>query len=1337
MADSTVQTTITGGHIQGVAGAGTVHVGIMNFYGRAVEHALPAHVDAALVQPCPYPGLAYFGPDEANMFFGRDTAIKRLNEAVTGQSLTALVGASGTGKSSIVLAGLAPWLHRTDHWLFSYFRIGTEPDRDPFRALARSMVPLYVDSTSDTERLKNTKELATSLQAGELTLHDVFADCRSRNKGRRILFIADQFEEAFTLVEDEAVRQRFIDVLLAGFSDPATGSSPDISLILTLRADFYGRALRYRSLADALQGHVENLGPMNRDELQAAIVCPAREMEVSFDPGLVQTLLDDVESKPGSLPLLQFALREMWGRQANRTITRAGYDAIGGVEGAVAQRAEMIFTALTQDGANTQMEKAFQRLFTRLVTLGEGQEDTRRVVERRELGDEVWHLAQRLAGEDNRLVVTNAPASTRETAEVVHEALIRHWPKLVDWISRDRAFQSWLRQIHGSVALWLANPTDDGPLLRGSMLAQATDWLSKRRDDLSLEEQGFLAASIAVSEGRQRQARHAVVRARIAAVVFLVLFVGASLVTVGFVGVSTEAEERSQAAYTEAREAARQTSRAQASLAKIENDRARYFEAARAALAGLTGSLTLDTNPDQLAPWAELVRTTADSFLVPPLQHEDLVETAVFDSAGERIITASHDNTARIWNTRTGEPIGKPLQHKSKVYKAVFDLKGERVVTASEDRTARIWDARTGEPIGQPLQHKKRIWAAVFDPAGERVVTASEDRTARIWDARTGEPIGKPLQHGDKVYTAVFDPTGERVVTASHDETAQIWDARTGAAIRQPLQHGAAVSTAVFDHTGERVVTASQDNTAQIWDARTGKPVGKPLQHGGEVGAAVFDHTGERVVTVANSTAQIWDARTGKPVGRPLQHRNGVYTAVFDPTGERVVTASSDKTAQIWDVRTGKPIGKPLQHGNAVYTAVFDPTGERVVTASQDKTARVWDARIDRPIAKLLKYKGAITNAMFDLTGERVVTVFDDEIALVWDTCTGEPIGKPLQHGGMVKNVVFDPTGKRVITMSSDTLFGFSDALTGEPIGQPLNHECAVPTSAFDATSGRVMDGCQAETALIWDARTGEPIGKPMQHKGRVTAVFDRTGERVVTASQDSTAQIWDARTGEPIGKPLQHGGAVWAAVFDPAGERVVTASSDKTAQIWDARTGEPIGKPLQHGGAVWAAVFDPAGERVVTASSDKTAQIWDARTGEPIGQPLQYGNAVWAAVFDRTGERVVTASQDNTAQIWDARTGEPIGQPLQHGGKVRAAVFDPANGQVMTVSRDRVVSTWRAPPTGHILLNQVRSTLGQNAPKPLQIPAKKASRTSYDAAVAQGLNTIWIGTLAYLRGFQ
>jgi hypothetical protein len=525
MTDQQVETTVSGGQIQGIAGAGSVVIENFTIYNRATEEPNAIDLGADAIPSCPYPGLAYFGPDDADLFFGRDVAIARLMEAVGRQSLTALVGASGSGKSSVVLAGLAPRLHKLGNWRFSHFRLGTELEHDPFTALARALVPLYVVSDDETDRLANTKKLASKLQVGELTLRDVFADCRSRNKSSHILLIADQFEETFTLIDDEAVRRRFIDVLLAGFPVTDRQASPDICLILTLRGDFYGQALRYKPLVAALQSNVENLSPLDREELRTAINRPAENAKVSFEPGLVDSLLDEVRNKPGSLPLLQFALREMWGRQQNRKITHKSYNDIGGVESALAQRAEAIFEELTVHGADTKTAKAFQRLFTRLVNLGEGQEDTRRVVERPELSDDVWSLAQRLANEGNRLVVTNAPSPSRQTVEVIHEALIRHWPKLVGWINRDREFQSWLRQIKPAIDGWRKHPDDEGILLRGGPLTAAQDWLVLRTEEFSVDELQYVNVSLERDSERRRRAR------AVRAIAFLLVICVAVFVT--------------------------------------------------------------------------------------------------------------------------------------------------------------------------------------------------------------------------------------------------------------------------------------------------------------------------------------------------------------------------------------------------------------------------------------------------------------------------------------------------------------------------------------------------------------------------------------------------------------------------------------------------------------------------------------------------------------------------------------------------------------------------------------------------------------------------------------
>jgi hypothetical protein len=488
---------VSGGAV-GVAGAQEVRIGsqtfISNFYSAAPQAEIAKPTGP--IPPCPYPGLAYFGPNDASRFFGREQAIQALVAGVTKRSFTALVGASGSGKSSVVLAGLAPRLETEGGWRSTYFRIGIEPDKNPFVALARAFSPMLGDGDV-VDRMARAQKLATSLANGDISLDYVVGQCRVANPGKRILLIADQFEEIFTLVSDEALRERFIDALIAAFPDPAPGATRDLILVLTLRADFYNAALRYRPLADRLQDHVENLGPMTRDELREAIVKPAERLDpsVKFEPGLVDTILDDVEKRGGSLPLLQFALREMWGRIKTPLVTRADCDAIGGVEGALQKRAQAIFDNATDEGRDETVAALFRRLFTRLVTPGEGSEDTRRIVGREELGPDAWALAQRLAGADNRLVVTAASTTGRETAEVVHEALIRNWPTLVEWVTGDRVFLSWRNQLRLRLDDWCADPDDDGTFLRGGPLTIAQEWVVKRENEINDQERLFVETS--------------------------------------------------------------------------------------------------------------------------------------------------------------------------------------------------------------------------------------------------------------------------------------------------------------------------------------------------------------------------------------------------------------------------------------------------------------------------------------------------------------------------------------------------------------------------------------------------------------------------------------------------------------------------------------------------------------------------------------------------------------------------------------------------------------------------------------------------------------------------
>ena len=503
MNEASINAAVSGG---AVGGSGAQVVRIENLFVGAAAATEPAK-PAGPIPPCPYPGLSYFGPEDASRFFGREQAIQALVAAGAKRSFTALVGASGSGKSSVVLAGLAPRLSAQGGWRSTYFRIGTEPDKNPFAALARALEPL-TGERGLSDKLEEVQKLAQKLAAGLISLTNTIGQCRAANPGKRILLIADQFEEAFTFVADEALRNRFIDALIGAFPDPDGGVTPDVCLVLTLRADFYNAALRHRPLADKLQDRVENLGPMRRDELREAIIKPAEQLELSvpFEPGLAGAILDDVERRPGSLPLLQFALREMWGRLKTPLMTRADYDAIGGVEGALAKRAQAIFEDATKKETDASSVALFRHLFTRLVTLGEGAEDTRRIVAREELGQQEWALAQRLAGEDNRLVVTAATTPGQDTVEVAHEALIRNWPALVQWVNRDRAFISWRNQLRQRLDDWRKSPSDEGTFLRGGPLAVAEDWVARRGAEFNEEENAFIAKSVEVRDAEKRKA---------------------------------------------------------------------------------------------------------------------------------------------------------------------------------------------------------------------------------------------------------------------------------------------------------------------------------------------------------------------------------------------------------------------------------------------------------------------------------------------------------------------------------------------------------------------------------------------------------------------------------------------------------------------------------------------------------------------------------------------------------------------------------------------------------------------------------------------------------------
>ncbi len=474
----------------------TATITITNYYYREDATVIPIESTDAVDDnlPCPYRGLFHFGPDDAEFFFGRDVFVQELFVSTQTRNFIPVLGASGSGKSSVVLAGLVPKLQQEGRWLFTHFR----PGSDPFHALALALVPLYTKNLDGTEKIIQARKLAQSLINGEIPLSDVFAQIQQNNPTHRVLLIADQFEEIYTLCAEEKVRRSFLDSLLASFPSSSAQSEYNHVLITTMRADFLGNALSYPQFGDLLQNGDVKIRSMNREELTQVIAKPAERLGVGFEAGLVERILNDVDSEPGNLPLLEFALTELWKRRNGKQLTHDAYEAIGEVQGALARHADENYRKLSEAE-----QEQVRRIFIQLVQPGEVTEDTRRLATKAELNQANWGLVKQLA--DARLVVTSRNGDNQETVEVVHEALIRNWGELRQWMDTDRSFRAWQERVRSAMLQWEQMQRDEGALLRGATLAEAEEKLNQRREDLSQAEQDFIEASIALRDREQKQ----------------------------------------------------------------------------------------------------------------------------------------------------------------------------------------------------------------------------------------------------------------------------------------------------------------------------------------------------------------------------------------------------------------------------------------------------------------------------------------------------------------------------------------------------------------------------------------------------------------------------------------------------------------------------------------------------------------------------------------------------------------------------------------------------------------------------------------------------------------
>lgn len=460
---------------------------------------------SSIVTTNPYRGLLAFQEQDAKFFFGRKKDTEQLVGIVHDYPFVIVTGSSGSGKSSLVHAGLIPHLRRQDNnWLITSCR----PGKHPFYALSSAIISLLTPNIDASDRLERIKTLTERFRSKELSFKEIFEDLHYEKPDVHLLLVIDQFEELYTLCSEENERQHFIDELFVAFDDQNKESF--VILLLIIRADFLGKIFSSRSFTDVFHQANLILGPMTDIELKEAIEEPAAKLNITFEDGLPERILHDVSRKAGVLPLLEFTLTKLWEKQRNRTLTHAGYNEIGRVEESIVSYAESVYEHLS-----LKEQKQLQHIFTQLVYPGEGTEDTRRIATLQDIGEKNWDLVIKLA--NARLVVTGSSdtnneisttgVSEQKTVEIVHEALIQKWSRLQNWIAIDRDFRRWQEILRVFLQQWKRSDYDQEALLQGKFLEEAVYWWRKKQERLSFEENEFIKISLQFKRksGQQRK----------------------------------------------------------------------------------------------------------------------------------------------------------------------------------------------------------------------------------------------------------------------------------------------------------------------------------------------------------------------------------------------------------------------------------------------------------------------------------------------------------------------------------------------------------------------------------------------------------------------------------------------------------------------------------------------------------------------------------------------------------------------------------------------------------------------------------------------------------------
>jgi WD40 repeat protein len=1279
----------------------------------------------------PYPGLRPFEEGDAHLFFGRKEAVRELLTLLREHRFLAVLGLSGSGKSSLIRAGLLPAMHLGAMGEeFADWRVATfQPGMDPIGALAAALDDPKVLGPDPGGRAvleRSGRGLA------ERALRASLAD------GSYLLVFVDQFEEIFRFQQERAQGPNeaalFVRLLLAAAQEQWSR----VHVLITMRSDFLGECAQFSGLPEALKDGQYLVRGLTPDQRQEAIEQPARLARTQVTSGLVQQVLNDTGDDPARLPVMQHALMRTYEHGRPGPLTLEHYETAGMMAHALDWHAQTIFNDLAKAD-----QPIARRMFQSLAERRAGARDTRRPTTVAKIAaicgvpeERIATIYTHFSGESRTFLTcrnTQAPQQACRTGmsgdgvtpeslvDVTHESLLHSWKLLNRWIDEEEDLG---RRFTTLAEEWLKHRDD---LLEGSHLGRAKEWLADVQKDLppdlsraqraeALEawakrypvRQGELETRVGFADVKrlieQSEARRDQVERQRQSRKRRELFTYQALALVFVVAVTLGFAYRRSVAQT--RELDVQKRQLQSSANRLAAERLEKEAAARLAQRGEETAKRSQQDAEQARKEAQSQRDLARVAEQDALQANKRATAALGETQGALLATKkARDDEAEAANDAKNNLV--------LAQKAVEEERKQRRIAVSRALLAKSESLRAQKASLWPSSIAIGLAAIQYVDSDPEFVKQVANDWSRAFAILPRQIRRMPVPPEERLVTFAFARQGDLLAVSSVvllKTRVRLFD-QQGTLITT-LTPDTSIARLVFSPDGHYLAALGQTQ-ALIWDVKTPTQIGtlKSAAHTDDVNALVFARDARTFATGSDDgTACIWRSDTAEKV-RCFQHPKGEYVTTLDLSrdGQKLITGTDEDYVRVWEIGTGRKAAE-MKHDGSVNAVRFSPDGRLVASASADRTVRLWDP-VSREIRATLNLSNPVTQVEFG-GKDRLVTAGSDNTVRLWTT-TGRSVAN-LTHENRILGVTFSPDGRYVGTASADNTARVWDVTRGAEIWRAV-HDGSVVGIGFSADGRHFATASLDKTARVWEIPGGPEVARIIEggadkaafadpdrlavlgsdHDLRLfdltlrTAAEPRTGPfHAMAFSQDGRhvamamskrgseeVQLVDLTSppGKPIAIPI---GAVTTMAFDPRG-LVLAIGSLNAVTLWDVATGKDLGLKLRHDDLVNAAAFSPDGQYVATGSDDRTARVWEASTGKPIAT-LRHARLefVIAVQFSPDGNKLATGTDENLARVWRWRDQQEEAT-FRHGDAVVALAFDSKGTRLATASNDNTARVW------------------------------------------------------------